>query len=900
MFLMDGGVSFSRISAKRISNMVGVFFCLTLLTGTLQAQRLPTNVHPEHYMLTLTPDLVKATFSGDESIDVDVNQPADSITLNAAEIEFSAVTAEVGGKTVKGSVTLDKEKEQATLTFPQQLSGKDVKLHIEYTGILNNQLRGFYLSKTAKRNYAVTQFESTDARRAFPSFDEPAQKATFDITLVVDKGDTAIANTNIISDTPGPVTGEHTLHFATTPKMSTYLVAFLVGDFKCVSGQSDGVPIRACATPDKVQYGALALQSAEYILHYYDTYFGIKYPMPKLDMIALPDFEAGAMENFGAITYRETDFLVDEKTASIEAKKRVALVVAHEMAHQWFGDMVTMQWWNNLWLNEGFATWMENKPVEAWKPEWKIEQDVANDLNGTMNLDAQHVTRTIRAEAETPEQISEMFDGITYGKAGAMLLMVENYVGQEAFRQGVHNYLAAHIYGNATAEDFWNAQTANSHKPVDRIMESLVSQPGVPLLTFAKAQDRAVGVTQKRFFLNGDGKSGGDEGGDQSWTLPVCFKFGVADGACELLSKAQETLKAPAGQFFFPDAAGKGYYRIAYDPATKQSLFSNVESGLEATERISVLGNEYALMRSGQASVGDYLDLAAKLKNDTSADLIGTPATASVNITGNVYSGVRTVYTQVASTPAEREKLAGWVRGTFAPPLKAMGMPQSPDTPERRELRASLFALVGEYGEDPAVVSEAKKIAQQYLSDPTSGDATLASPALRVAAAHGDASLFDQLQKTFETANNPEVQHNALNAIALFRDPALERRALEYAVSGKVRNQDSVFLLASAMSQPQTQEVAWQFIQDNWSKVIAQITTMAGGRLVGATRNFCSAEKRDEVTSFFSTHKVPASERALKRAQDQITDCVDLRKAQGANLQAWLSGAKGASASVGN
>ncbi|MEO6983533.1 MAG: M1 family metallopeptidase, partial [Edaphobacter sp.] len=498
-----------------------------LTTISAQAQRLPTGVHPEAYTLVLTPDLQAATFTGEETIVLTLDSPSTTVTLNAAEIKFLSVTS----GTQTATVTLDDDKEQATFTFPQALPAGTSTLAISYTGILNDKLRGFYLSKTAKRNYAVTQFEPTDARRAYPSFDEPALKATYDITLIVDKGDTAISNTQIVSDTPGPIAGKHTLHFATTPKMSTYLVAFLVGDFKCTEGKSDGVPIRACSTPDKVALTKFALDAAKYVLHYYDTYFGIKYPMPKLDMVALPDFEAGAMENFGCITYRETDLLIDSKTGPIPAKKRVAEVVAHEMAHQWFGDMVTMQWWDNIWLNEGFATWMETKPIAQWKPEWNFPQDDAQSLDETLNLDAQATTRTIRATANTPSEINEMFDGIAYGKAGAVIGMVENYLGKEVFRQGVHNYLAAHLYANATAEDFWNAQTANSHKPVDKIMSSFVTQPGVPLLTLSERKDNSLPVAQSRFFLSASINASRD----QHWTIPVCLKTS-AQPICRVLT----------------------------------------------------------------------------------------------------------------------------------------------------------------------------------------------------------------------------------------------------------------------------------------------------------------------------------------------------------------------------
>jgi aminopeptidase N/puromycin-sensitive aminopeptidase len=320
----------------------------------VNAQRLPTTVVPTHYTLTLTPDLKAATFSGVEKIDVNIKEPIKSITLNAAEIAFQSVTVDRNGAPQAAKVALDNDKEQATFTFPTALPAGKATLSIRYSGILNNELRGFYLSKTAKRSYAVTQFEPTDARRAFPCFDEPAFKAAFDVSLVVDSADTAISNGPIVSDTPGPTPGTHTLKFLTTPKMSTYLVAFLVGDFECKKDTQDNVDIRVCSTPDKVELTAYGVDVAKYVLHYYNDYFGIPYPLPKLDLIALPDFEAGAMENFGAITFRETDLLLDPNLASVTNKENVAEVIAHEMAHQWFGDLVTMKWWDN--------------PLSIWTP----------------------------------------------------------------------------------------------------------------------------------------------------------------------------------------------------------------------------------------------------------------------------------------------------------------------------------------------------------------------------------------------------------------------------------------------------------------------------------------------------------------------------------------------------
>ena len=851
--------------------------CLFLAAaGSAAAQRLPDTVRPEHYTLTLTPDLKAATFSGVETIDVTLAEPADHITLNAAEIAFQSVTVTAGGKQQTAAVSLDKDKEQATFTFPEKLPAGQATLAIAYTGILNNDLRGFYLSKTARRNYAVTQFEATAARRAFPSFDEPAFKATYDVSLVIDAADTAISNSPIETDTPGPAAAKHTLKFFTTPKMSTYLVAFLVGDFQCTAGSQDGVAIRVCSTPDKVALTPYGVDIAKYVLHYYNTYFGIPYPLKKLDLIGLPDFEAGAMENFGAITYRETDLLLDPKTASVGAKKEVALVIAHEMAHQWFGDLVTMQWWDNIWLNEGFATWMENKPVAAMHPEWNIDQSVAAGEDDTLNLDAQPTTRAIRAKADTPDEINEMFDGIAYGKASDVLLTVENYLGAETFRKGVHAYLSAHLYANATAEDFWNAQTAASHKPVDKIMESLVAQAGAPLLTFgdpAASSPRRVSVSQKRFFLSPSAQP--DPA--QKWTLPVCFKT-PKEQDCQLLTPADSTLNLPAASLFFANAGGKGYYRSAYPPSAYAALVSAAESSLTPTERISFIGDEWAQLRANKATVTDYLNLVAAVKADPNSDVVST-----------ALSGVNTIYEQVASTPEEKAALSSWIRKTFAPEYARLGPPSEADAPNTRELRSQLFGVLGYYGNDPAVLAQAQQIVEKYLNDPASVDPTLSQTALYVAARNGDSALFDRLQKVFETSTNPESQETALRLLAQFQNPALVQRSLDYAVSAKVRNQDAAIQFAIALQREETRGLAWAYIKNNWDKVQAQFAAGMGSIVVRYTGAFCSAADRDDVAAFFATHKVAASDVALKHAIEHIKGCIELRALQEPSLDQWLA-----------
>jgi aminopeptidase N/puromycin-sensitive aminopeptidase len=847
---------------------------LSLVPASAFAQRLPDTVRPDHYTLTLTPNLTAATFTGVESIDVTLAEPTDHITLNAVQIAFQSVTVSAEGKQQTATISEEKNKEQATFTFPNKLAAGKATLSIAYTGILNNELRGFYLSKTARRNYAVTQFESTDARRAFPSFDEPAFKATYDVTLIVDKGDTAISNSPIESDTPGPTAGKHTLKFFTTPRMSTYLVAFLVGDFQCTSGESDGVQIRGCATPDKVALTPYSVEVAKYVLHYYNTYFGIPYPLKKLDLIALPDFEAGAMENFGAITYRETDMLLDPKNASVDAKREVALVIAHEMAHQWFGDLVTMKWWDNIWLNEGFATWMENKPVAAMHPEWNIDQMVASGEDQTLGLDAAPTTRAIRAKAETRDEIEEMFDGISYGKASDVLLTVENYLGPETFRKGVHAYLSAHLYSNATAEDFWNAQTATSHKPVDKIMESFVAQPGEPILTFGELAGGKVSVIQKRFFLS----PSIEPDPSQKWTIPVCFKSGTDTQRCEVLKPVDSTLKTPTSGLFFANAGGKGYYRTAYPPSVYATLVANIETGLAPTERISLIGDEWAQVRSNKAPVGSYLDLATALKSDPNAEVLS-----------NAIGGVDAIYDRVAGTPEEKAALAAWIRSTFAPEYAKLGTPSPGDSPNTIDLRAHLFELLGYYGKDRAVLAQARQITEMYLADPASVDPTLGQTALAVAARNGDAALFDQLQKIAETSTNPEIQEGSLRLLPEFEDPALVQRSLDYAASDKVRNQDALIQFAIALQIDATRDTAWKYVKSHWSTVKTLLTPEMGSALVGSTGAFCSVEARDDVTAFFATHKVPAAERTLKHAIEHINGCIELRSLQQPNLDKWLA-----------
>jgi len=859
-----------------------VTLALCACTVASFAQRLPETAVPTHYQLKFTPNFQNNTFEGSEVIEVSLPKAMSAITLNALEIDFHSVTITAAGKTQTAKVSLDPKDEMATLTVAQAVPEGPASIAIEYTGKLNDKLRGLYLSQTKERKYAVTQFESTDARRAFPSFDEPAIKATFDITAVISKDDTAISNGTIVSDTPGPGADVHTVKFSTTPKMSTYLVALAIGDWKCLSGSEDGIPLRVCTVPGKEQYAKWALESTKHILHFYDKYYGIKYPYAKLDQIAVPDFEAGAMENTACIIYRETDFLADEKTASVPEKANIAEVIAHEMAHQWFGDLVTMKWWDDIWLNEGFATWMEDKPVEAWHPDWNINLQEVQGASDTMNYDSVVATRPIRQQALTRGQINALFDGIAYGKTAAVLNMLEAYLGPEVFREGVNNYLKAHAYGNATASDFWDAMTAASQKPINKLMPTFVEQPGVPYVgvhSQCNGDTTTVTLWQKRYFLD---PALFAKGTDQLWQIPVCLKSIGANGKtlaqkCVVLSKKTEQFQLPkCAAWVFPNAGATGYYRYGYDPAALARLHRGLETVLTPAERVSMVGDEWALVRAGAEHVSDYMALVESLNNDR------TPAIVSAII--NQFGSID----RILVNPSDRPRFAAIVRWYLQPMMNGLGMvPKPGEAAGMNPLRAEIFGALGNIGEDPAVIAEANKLTDSYMKNPGSVDPSLARAAIAVAAAHGGEPLYDNFLAHMKTAKDPQEYYTYFYALAGFRNPALLLRTMAWSLTPAVRNQD-LYVLGRLIASPYAGQQGWDFVKSHYTQIKDKVSVGGLGFLIGGTGAYCDAGMRDDVKKFFTEHPQPGEERSLRRAQESINYCIGLRQSESQPLEEWL------------
>jgi aminopeptidase N len=692
---------------------------------------------------------------------------------------------------------------------------------------------------------------------------------------MIDSADTAISNGAQLSDTPGPEPGKHTLTFATTPKMSSYLVAMVVGNFVCRSGSADGTPIRVCSTPDKLPLTTYALEAAAQQLAFYNGYFGIRYPFNKLDIIAVPDFAAGAMENVGAIIFRERSLLIDPARASVNAQRGVASIISHEIAHQWFGNLVTMKWWNDIWLNEGFATWIASRPIARWRPDWRVELDDAADTQSALGIDALRSTRAIRIDVNTPDQINEVFDGIAYEKTAGVLRMIESYVGVEAFRKGVSSYLKTYAFSNAAGEDFWGEMTRVTGRPIDRIMSGFIEQPGAPVVavrTQCAAGEGETTLTQHRFV-----GAPGTPPDDRVWTIPVCFKAASGTARCEVLDQPQRTIPALSCRTpSFANAASQGYYFTEYTPDAVRDLGRNA-SRLAPIERLGLLGDEWWMVRAGRHDIGVYLDLAASLARDDTAAITDTLATR-LGFVG-----------EYLVMPNQQPRWQAWIQSTFGPVLDTLGIPGTAREPaERQTRRAELLGLVA--SGDPALQRRVRELAEQYLANPSSLSGTLAPVVLRVAAASGDAALYDRYVSRLATLTaQPEDYYRFFNALPAFGQPDLVQRTLAFALSAEVRTQDTASLLAGLMSRPASRDAAWAFIQAHWPALTQKLGTFQGiPTIVGSVGAFCSAERAAEVRQFFDRNPAPSSQRTLRQALERIENCTALREGQSAALETWL------------
>ncbi len=851
-------------------------------TGTALAAdgeyRLPTTVRPHAYRLVLTPDLPAATFAGDVEIDVTVESPTATVTLNAAELEITFAelndaNPDAGYALVPTDIALDAAEERATLTFAEPLAPGPATLHLGFTGILNDKLHGFYRSTFTDESgtehiIATTQMESTDARRAFPCWDEPEHKATFEVTLVVDDALAAYSNGSVVAETP-EADGKRRVRFAPTMVMSTYLVAFIVGPLEATEPLPvNGVPLRIVHPPGKGHLTQFALTVGAHALNFFTDYFGIPYPADKLDLVAIPDFAFGAMENLGCVTFRESALLVDPTQAARVELERVADVICHEIAHMWFGDLVTMKWWNGIWLNEAFATFMEVLAVDAFRPEWQRWVSFGVEREAAMAVDGLHATRPVEFHVGRPEEAQGMFDVLTYQKGGSVLRMLEQFIGPDVFREGINDYLTTHSYGNTETRDLWDALERSSGRAVRTIMDTWINQGGYPLVRVGEDGS----LTQTPFSYRGD--PGGAIGSD--WQVPVLtrpLEQGDYDPLPVLLDGAAT---GPVGQLV--NAGGSGYYRVSYPSSTVELLAGHL-GDLAPLERYNLVSDTWAAALAGQSPLSDLIALARALVESAEGD----PSVWSVVI------GALGLLDRIVPD-ADRPVLALAVRTLLGPLARDLGWDPREDDGERTpSLRATVLRALGTIGADADTKAEAVRRFTEAATVPLHPDTE--SAVLDIVAADGGPAEYETFLARYRAPKTPQEEIRYLYALASFSDPELASRTFDLALT-EVRTQNAPFVLQSLVANRTTGPAAWRRITEEWDALVAKFPSNILPRMLDGVRVLCSPpELAAEVTSFVEAHPLPAGGKTVEQILERLAVNVAFGQREGAGLAATLNGA---------
>ncbi|RKP07532.1 peptidase family M1-domain-containing protein [Thamnocephalis sphaerospora] len=870
-------------------------------------QILPTNVRPRHYALALTPDLDTFTFSGQVTIDIGVLEQTSTFVLNALELDVhSAKFYSTTGKTeqtyIASNVDLDTAKQTLTLTFPVPVpAGATGQLVIAFTGTINDQMCGFYRSSYTgsdgtKRYMGATQFAATDARRAFPCWDEPAIKATFDVALNVPRHMTTLSNMNVVSESE--VKGESArklVTFATTPAMSTYLLAFVVGELDYVeassSGAKNGTPIlcRVYTPPGQSEEGEFALDIATRTLEYFAGIFGQPYPLPKMDLIALPDFSMGAMENWGLVTFRTTALLWDKTSSSVNAKLRVAGVVAHELAHQWFGNLVTMAWWSDLWLNEGFATWVGWLAVDHLFPEWTIwNQFVADTVYSGLALDALRSSHPIEVRVDDATEIMQIFDAISYSKGGSVLRMLSDYLGIDVFLAGIRRYLKRHSYANASTDDLWHALSEESGLDVSTFMAAWTRQIGYPVLTVTSVDKAAFTVRQNRFLSSGDVSDAEDA---NLWWVPLALATesgqaaNTADQTAALTARQGQFATPPHAVFFKLNHRQSGVYRVQYPKEHLDRLAQAIRAGqmVEVADRISVLSDAAALAVSGAGSTANVLSLLTSFENETEY---------------LVWSEVNDHLTSIASLwfeqpEAERAALDAIAIRLFATQVQRLGWdPREDEGFLAAQLRTLAIQCAGMSGHK-SVIEEARARFTKFI---TGNQAALhpdvRSPAFRIVVKYGGAEEFDAVLKQYRETKTADQKIAALSALAQTQDAALLDRLLNLSLSEEdVRPQDTIHLYRAVADNTMACRILWRFMQEKYDQLAGRykaMPPMLGAAVKCACVRFSTRKDADEIEAFFAARDHRLVERAVQQSVERVrSNAAWLERAKD-EVSAWL------------
>ena len=844
--------------------------------------KLPKIVVPAAYRLELAPDLEALSFTGKEQIDIDVAEPTDTVTLEARGLAFEHV-ALFGEDGAKASVTLDKPAETASFHFAKPLPAGRHTLDIGYSGAITEQPLGLYYNDfdtaQGRRRMLVTQFENVDARAMLPSWDEPVFKATFQLTVVLPQDFAAVSNTPIESETPAGALKK--IAFARTPKMSSYLLALCAGPLERIQALTkiDGTDVGLWAVPGQAQYGRDAVNAAAVIIPWYNDYFGVKYPLPKLDMIAVPgNFAAGGMENWGAITFIDNDLLFDPAHSSPETRETVYLVVAHELAHQWSGDLVTMAWWDNTWLNEGFATWMEYKATDRFNPSWHEWLRTRAPKEDAMALDARPTSHPIQIKITDESEIHAAFDAISYKKGASLIRMLEAYLGEPVFREGMRQYIKAHAYSSSTTADLWAALEAASGKPVAKIAAGFTEQPGIPLIKVAVACDKdehVATLTQDRFAIHDP------DAAKESWQVPVQIgAIGGHDPKTVLVGADQpETVRLPDCtkpiQANFGDT---GYFRVQYDDAALKAL-SDGYKALPPANRLVLLADQWALVEAGKAGPASWLDLTKSLGGETEYTA-WKQVTASLRQIDEIERG----------TP-DQAAFRRYAAGLLRPVLERVGWAAKPgELSDTALLRNDVIEALGRF-DDAATIAECRKL----FADPATLSPTIADAVIKTMGRHADAATWDKLHALGQAASGTEAKLRYFYALAAVRDPVLLDKSVALARGDELPNGRIDRFIIEASRESGEPDRVWTDLIAHLEPVLAKLPSDSHGRFLAHVAFASASPVTAKALEAQKLAKSDAGARyATAQAVEQIGERAELHSRLAAPIAAWLKANGGA------
>ena len=846
--------------------------------------KLPKEVVPTDYSIRIIPNIDAFTFTGAEMVKLKVGSPVHQLVLNALELEITEASVD-GQVLAKSALKIDKDKELITLALTSELSRGDHTLALGFSGKINQQGQGlFYMryqeqGSGAQKIMLGTQFEATDARRFFPCWDEPAFRARFQLTVVVPENWLAVSNMPV--DSEKKIDGGKEVRFSATPLMSSYLNVFVAGELDLIESRSGPTQIRVIATKGKAELGRYALEATAQILQYYNDYFGVQYPLPKLDQIALPGGFGGAMENWGGITYYESGLLFDPKNSPAETKQNIYEVLAHEMAHQWFGDLVTMAWWDNLWLNEGFASWMGGKCTAHFNPQWEVwlRRNLPRDPTRRVGIakeqamegDARSTTHPIHQRIATEAEANSAFDDITYKKGQSFLRMLESFLGEDVFRDGIRRYIAAGKYFNSTTADLWNALSEASKKPVAEVAAGWTEQLGFPVVKVKREAGGKVRLTQERFTVNFKNAP------LVEWRVPLTYSvIGEAPATLLITSKTDTLENVPADRALKLNVRGAGNYRVEYDePSWILLLQALPKLGVE--DRVNLLSDAWALVQADRAPVSLYFELVEKL-----------PPSTEIAEREQIINVLDFINGLLLGDP-ERGKFQRYARSLLRPTFDTLGWePKAHEPATAASLRASLINALGDLN-DQEIVAGCRERFAKYPANPASLVPDLRPPVFAVVGRYADEKTWTKLHELGLKTTSIEEKQNYYDALACATDPKLVKKALSIALTDELPTSRASFLVPRVARDGDHPDIAWEFATANMKVLLAKTDAAGSNRYAPALFTFFSDDSRiGELKTYAKNNLPPETTPEVAKAVDEIQFRAEFKRRLTSQLNASI------------